>query len=55
MPFTFGYPAAAARLSRYGLNLSALVAGSMSPDFHYFVGFDRIRLARVLHHAEGAA
>ena len=37
MPFTFSHPAAAAPFSRFGLNLSALVVGSMSPDFIYFL------------------
>lgn len=40
MPFTFAHPAAAAPLQRplgrYGV-LSALVIGSMSPDFSYFL------------------
>lgn len=36
MPFTLSHPAAAAPFSRFGLVLSALVVGSMSPDFIYF-------------------
>jgi hypothetical protein len=37
MPFTLSHPAAVARLSRYGLILSALVIGSMSPDVPFFL------------------
>lgn len=37
MPFTFSHPAAAIPLARYGLVLSALVVGSMAPDFLYFI------------------
>ena len=36
MPFTLAHPAAAVPLARRGLVLSALVVGSMSPDFPYF-------------------
>src|SRR5512137_50649 len=43
MPFTLAHPAAAVPLARKGLVLSALVVGSMSPDFGYFLhlGTDR--------------
>ena len=37
MPFTLSHPAAVARLSRFGLILSALVIGSMSPDLPFFL------------------
>lgn len=37
MPFTFSHPAAAVPFSRWGLPLSALVVGSLSPDFTYFI------------------
>ncbi|RKZ85433.1 MAG: hypothetical protein DRR19_16380 [Candidatus Parabeggiatoa sp. nov. 1] len=37
MPFTLSHPAAAVPLARGGLVLSALVVGSMSPDFLYFL------------------
>jgi hypothetical protein len=37
MPFTFSHPAASVPLARRGLVLSALVVGSMAPDFAYFV------------------
>ncbi len=37
MPFTLAHPAAAAPLRRFGLVLSALVVGSMAPDFPYFL------------------
>jgi hypothetical protein len=37
MPFTFSHPAAAVPLARFRLPLSALVVGSMSPDFLYFL------------------
>lgn len=37
MPFTFSHPAAAVPLARLGLPLSALVVGSMAPDFLYFL------------------
>ena len=37
MPFTLSHPAAVARLSRYGLILSAVVIGSMSPDVPFFL------------------
>jgi hypothetical protein len=36
MPFTLAHPAAAVPLARFGLPLSALVVGSMAPDFPYF-------------------
>lgn len=37
MPFTFSHPAAAVPFTRWGFPLSALVIGSMSPDFAYFL------------------
>ena len=37
MPFTLAHPAAAVPLRRFGLVLSALVVGSMAPDFPYFL------------------
>ncbi len=37
MPFTLSHPAAAVPLARFGLPLSALVVGSMAPDFPYFL------------------
>ncbi|HLJ55984.1 MAG TPA: DUF4184 family protein [Chthonomonadaceae bacterium] len=37
MPFTLSHPAAAVPFARLGLPLSALVIGSMAPDFPYFV------------------
>jgi hypothetical protein len=37
MPFTLSHPAAAVPLKRGGLVLSALVVGSMAPDFAYFI------------------
>lgn len=37
MPFTFAHPAAALPLSKWGLPLSALVIGTMAPDFPYFL------------------
>lgn len=46
MPFTFAHPAAAVPLYRLAPNrlvLSALVIGSMTPDFHYFLPFDIVR------------
>lgn len=47
MPFTFAHPAAAVPLRRVlgrrGV-LSALVIGSMAPDFHYFLPFDLDRM-----------
>lgn len=39
MPFTFSHPAASVPLTRRGLVLSALVVGSMAPDFGYFFRF----------------
>ena len=36
MPFTLSHPAASVPLARHGLVLSALVVGSMAPDFAYF-------------------
>jgi len=36
MPLTLSHPAAAVPLARWGLILSALVVGSISPDFLYF-------------------
>lgn len=46
MPFTFAHPAAAVplyRLAPHRLILSALIIGSMTPDFHYFLPFDLLR------------
>jgi len=37
MPFTVSHAAIAAPLARRGLILSAVVAGSMAPDFQYFL------------------
>lgn len=37
MPLTFSHPAAVVPFARFGLSLSALVIGSMSPDFIYFL------------------
>lgn len=37
MPFTLSHPAAVVPLARNGLVLSALVVGSMAPDFPYFI------------------
>lgn len=37
MPFTLSHAAAAAPFARYGFVLSALVIGSFSPDFIYFI------------------
>ncbi|HIE00885.1 MAG TPA: DUF4184 family protein [Thiotrichaceae bacterium] len=37
MPFTLSHPAAAVPFSRWGLVLSALIVGSLSPDFIYFI------------------
>jgi len=37
MPFTLAHPAAAVPLTRWSLPLSALVIGSLSPDFVYFI------------------
>ncbi|RJQ50720.1 MAG: DUF4184 family protein [Desulfobacteraceae bacterium] len=37
MPFTFSHPAAVVPFAKTRLSLSALVVGSMSPDFIYFV------------------
>lgn len=37
MPLTFAHPAAIVPLTRFGLPLSALVVGSMSPDFLYYL------------------
>jgi hypothetical protein len=39
MSLTFSHPAAVLPLARTGLSFSALVIGSMSPDFVYFVTF----------------
>ncbi|MFN8410752.1 MAG: DUF4184 family protein [Anaerolineales bacterium] len=37
MPLTISHPAASVPLTRLGLVLSALVVGSMTPDFPYFI------------------
>jgi len=39
MPLTISHPAASIPLARRGLVLSALVIGSMTPDFPYFILF----------------
>ena len=41
MPFTLAHPAAVLPLRRHGLVFSALVVGSMAPDFEYFFGVKR--------------
>jgi len=41
MPFTFSHAAAVVPLHRRGLVLSALVVGSMAPDFEYFLRLER--------------
>lgn len=41
MPFTFSHAAAVVPLNRRGLVLSALVVGSMAPDFEYFLRLQR--------------
>lgn len=41
MPFTFSHAAAVVPFSRRGLVLSALVVGSMAPDFEYFLRLER--------------
>jgi hypothetical protein len=43
MPFTISHAAAAVPFSRFGLNLPALIVGSMIPDFIYFVGLKESR------------
>lgn len=37
MPFTFSHPAAVIPLAKKGLILSAVIIGSMAPDFEYFL------------------
>jgi hypothetical protein len=37
MPFTLAHPAAAVPFTRFGFPLSALVVGSMAPDFPHFL------------------
>lgn len=37
MPFTFSHPIAAIPFARCGLPLSALIVGSLAPDFPYFL------------------
>jgi hypothetical protein len=37
MPYTFSHPAASIPFTRCGLTLSALIVGSMAPDFPYFL------------------
>lgn len=37
MPFSFAHPLAVVPLARTALPFSALVVGSMSPDFHYLI------------------
>lgn len=51
MPLTFSHPAAAVPFSRWGLPLSALVVGSMSPDFAYFL--TQSTLAKIGHTLPG--
>jgi hypothetical protein len=49
MPFTFSHPAAVIPLNRWGLVLSALVVGSLSPDLIYFFCLSfRCRLGHTL-------
>jgi len=44
LPFTLAHPAAVLPLRRTGLVFSALVVGSMAPDFPYFLSVsDAIR------------
>jgi hypothetical protein len=42
VPFTFSHPAAVIPLRRAGLVFSALVVGSMAPDFEYFFRLTRL-------------
>jgi hypothetical protein len=42
MAFTAAHPVAVVPLKKWGLPLSALVVGSMSPDFEYFIRFQPI-------------
>jgi hypothetical protein len=44
MPFTLAHPAAVLPLTRRGLVPSALVVGSMAPDFGYFITLRESRL-----------
>ncbi len=39
MPFTLSHPALVLPIRRYGFVFSALVIGSMAPDFSYFIPF----------------
>jgi len=41
VPFTLAHPAAVLPLRRRGLVFSAMVVGSMAPDFEYFFGLKR--------------
>jgi hypothetical protein len=51
VPFTFSHPGAVVPLRRCKLAFSALVVGSMAPDFEYF--FRLTRLGRTSHHFPG--
>jgi hypothetical protein len=52
MPLTCSHPAAVLPFARYKtLNFTALVIGSMSPDFGYFIG--QRQLAKIAHHPIG--
>ena len=52
MPFTLSHPLAVVPLRRWcpaRLNFAALVIGSMSPDFGYFIGqFDAAAFAHTI-------
>jgi hypothetical protein len=43
MPLTISHPAAAIPLSRYGLNIQALILGSMVPDLVFFINLNSWR------------
>lgn len=51
MPWTFAHPAAALPFHRLGLPLSGLMAGSVVPDFGYYIG--RFDLATYAHTRSG--
>jgi len=45
MPFTLAHPAAVLPfIKRHNMNITALVLGSMAPDFEYFVRFEPVGL-----------
>jgi hypothetical protein len=47
MPFTLVHPIVTIPIRKYGFPLSALIIGSMTPDFNYFI-FPKLSVGHTL-------